>query len=115
MTRYIPQTVTLTLMQDAYGNISAATDSATPTVGAPLAPVQSLGLQIVAMMRHADIPVAHGAKHVPALELLLDLTNPDQYGWAAPADVRAAITNVLHRSQHHAPVHGTQFANGSMA
>lgn len=117
MTRHqhAPSTVTITLSQDAYGNLTASTDLAAPTIGAPLTPVQSLGLQIVSQLHHVGVPLAHGAKHVPALGMLLDLASPDQYAWIVPADVGAAVRSVLHRSQHFAPSYGTAFANGSLA
>jgi hypothetical protein len=115
MRPHIKQTLTITLTQDAYGNVSAATDAAAPSIGAPLTPVQALGLQIVSMLRHTDIAVAHGTKYVPALDLLQDLCNPDQFGWAIPSDVRQAINSVLHPSQAHAPLREVPIANGSLA
>jgi hypothetical protein len=101
--QYAPSTVTLTLSQDAYGNLSAATDLAAPNIGAPLTPVQALGLQVAAQLRHAGVNMTHGIQHVPALGLLLDIINPDQYGWQAPQAIRHAVLGVLHHSQRHAP------------
>lgn len=94
-----PTTVTLTLMQDRYGNISAATDLAAPRIGKPLDAIQSLALQITSQLHHCSIPVSHGAQHVPALTLLAEIAHPEGYGWSAPRELLSSIQELLRASQ----------------
>lgn len=92
-------TVTITLQQDASGNLSASTDLAAPAVGAPLSPVQSLGLSVVSYLKRNEVFVQHGAKHVPALNFAMDMTSPEQYGWIVPIDIRNHARQIINRSQ----------------
>lgn len=92
-------TLTITLVGDQHGNVSVRTDMATPTPGAPLTPVQSVGLDLLTHCRHARHDIQHGVRYVPALSLAQDLTSPEMYGWAVPAEIRQHASNVLTNSQ----------------
>lgn len=92
-------TVTITLQQDACGNLSAATDLASPCIGMPLTPVQSLGLTVITQLKHNKVFVQHGAMHVPALSFAMDITSPEQYGWEVPIQIRNHALQVINRSQ----------------
>lgn len=89
------KTVTITLVEDAHGNVSVRTDLPTPTTGAPLSQAQALGLDLITHCRHQRREVLHGAEHVPALALARDLTSPEMYGWATPPEVRRHALAVL--------------------
>lgn len=85
--------VTITLIEDAHGNVSVRTDLPKPAMGAPLSQAQALGLDLITHCRHQRREVLHGARHVPALALALDLVDPSAYGWQTPTDVyRHALT-----------------------
>ena len=90
-----PKTVTITLMQDAHGNVRVCTDLPQPAMGAPLSPAQALGLDLITHCRHQRHEVLHGAEHVPALALALDLTSPEMYGWSTAPEVRNRARAVL--------------------
>ncbi len=89
------KTVTITLMQDAHGNVRVCTDLPQPTTGAPLSQAQALGLDLITHCRHQRHEVVHGAEHVPALALALDLTSPEMYGWSTAPEVRNRAREVL--------------------
>ena len=89
------KTVTITLVEDAHGNVSVRTDLPQPTTGAPLSQAQALGLDLITHCHHQRHQVLHGAQYVPALALALDLTSPEMYGWATPAEVRRHAQAVL--------------------
>lgn len=89
------KTVTITLIEDAHGNISVRTDLPAPTTGAPLSQAQALGLDLITHCRHQRHEVLHGAEHVPALALALDLTSPEMYGWSTAPEVRNRARAVL--------------------
>lgn len=101
MTIYRPSTVTITLVSDAHGNVGLRTDLAAPGIGAPISPVQAVALDLINSCTRRGLEVVRGAEHVPALSLALDLTSPDQYGWAVPTEVAAVARKVLLQSQHH--------------
>lgn len=88
-------TVTITLMQDAHGNVRVCTDLPQPAMGAPLSPAQALGLDLITHCRHQRHQVVHGAEHVPALALALDLISPEGYGWAVNEEVHNHARAVL--------------------
>ena len=112
MTLYRPSTVTLTLVSDAHGNVGLRTDLATPGVGSPVSPVQSVALDLINSCARRGLEVIRGAEHVPALSLALDLTSPDQYGWSVPSEVAAVARKVVLQSQHHQQVVSAAAAAG---
>ena len=90
-----PRTVTITLMQDAHGNVRVCTDLPQPAMGAPLSPALALRLPPISPRRPQRHEVLHGAEHVPALALALDLTSPEMYGWSTAPEVRNRARAVL--------------------
>ena len=60
-----------------------------------LSPAQALGLDLITHCRHQRHEVVHGAEHVPALALALDLTSPEMYGWSTAPEVRNRARAVL--------------------
>ncbi|GKS96920.1 hypothetical protein [Acidovorax sp. SUPP2825] len=97
-----PSTVTITLVGDARGNVSVRTDLAKPAPGAPMTPVKSLALDLIMTCTHAGHDIVHGAQHVPALALAIDITSPDMYAWAAPSAAQTVARGILAMSQHEA-------------
>lgn len=87
--------VTITLIEDAHGNVSVRTDLPQPTMGAPLSQAQALGLDLITHCRHQRHEVLHGAEHVPALALAIDLTSPEMYGWSTSHEVRNRARTLL--------------------
>lgn len=87
--------VTITLIEDAHGNVSVRTDLPQPSMGAPLSQAQALGLDLITHCRHQRHEVLHGAEHVPALALAIDLTSPEMYGWSTSHEVRARARTLL--------------------
>lgn len=96
-----PKSITITLIEDAHGNVSVRTDLPQTTTGAPLSQAQALGLDLITHCRHQRREVLHGAEHVPALALALDLTSPEMYGWSTAPEVRNRARAVLGISALH--------------
>lgn len=96
-------TFTLTLVTDSRGNVSVRTDLPHPTVGSPVSPVVSIGLDLLMHCQHEDLDITYGAAHVPAVGFALDVASPEGHGWAVEPAVRAAAGDVIRASQHGNP------------
>lgn len=87
--------VTITLIDDAHGNVQVRTDMDAPRPGAALSPAQQLGLETVGRFKHSQLEITYGPEAVPLAALARDLLHPEQYGHAVPPEVQRAARRAL--------------------
>lgn len=88
-------TITIHLVDQPDGSVSVLTTAGTPVAGAPLTPAGSLALDMLTLSTRRANPIQHWVGTDKAMQLVEDLLNPDQYGYAVTWEVHDAARSVL--------------------
>ena len=89
------KTTTLHIIDQPGGGVIVYTTAGTPLPGQRLTPGQALATDLLNQCTHraSDVRYWHGEDK--ALELVRELINPDQYGYAVSSEVARAARRVL--------------------
>lgn len=91
------KTTTIHIIDQPGGGIMVYTTSGSPLPGQRLTPGQALATDLLNLCTHraSDVRYWHGKDR--AMELVHELVDPDQYGYAVSAEVHRAACRVLGR------------------
>lgn len=89
------KTTTIHIIDQPGGGIMVYTTAGTPLPGQRLTPGQALATDLLNVCTHraSDVRYWHGKDK--AMELVRELVDPDQYGYAVSAEVHRATTRLL--------------------
>lgn len=77
------------------GSVVVYTTAGAPILGQRLTPGQALATDLLNLCNHRAGGVSYWHGRDKAMELVRDLINPDQFGYAVSAEVHAAARRVL--------------------
>ena len=86
---------TIHLIDQPGGGITVCTTAGTPHPGQRLTPGQALATDLLRECTHRASDVRYWQGHDKAMELVQDLLNPDQYGYAVSPEVHRAARRVM--------------------
>lgn len=89
------KTTTIHIIDQPGGGIMVYTTAGTPLPGQRLTPGQALATDLLNVCTHraSDVRYWHGKDK--AMELVRELVDPDQYGYAVSAEVHRAASRLL--------------------
>lgn len=88
-------TVSIHLIDQPDGSVYVYTTAGSPLPGQRLTPAQALGMDLLNECTHRAKAVRYWHGEDKALQLVRELLNPDQYGYAVSAEVHNAARRVV--------------------
>lgn len=89
------KTISIHIIDQPDGSVFVYTTDGSPLPGQRLSPAQALAMDLLTQCTHRAKQVRYWHGKDKALELVRELLDPDQYGYAVSAEVNRAARRVL--------------------